>query len=360
MNFVGKVTFSIAALMLAIAPATSLTKPRSNSQDGAAMSPKPLLSVVATVETEPVSDQNDAADDPAIWVNPANPAASTIIGTNKQRGLAVYDLAGKQIQFLSDGQMNNVDIRAGFPLGGQSVALVTAGNRRNNSIAIYKVNPATRMLEQVAARRIVTIPAYGSCMYHSKRTGKFYYFATSKIGLVEQWELFDNGKGRVDGRRIRRWKVGTQLEGCVADDELGHLYVGEEAAGVWKYGAEPDAGEGRTQVDRTGVEGNLVADVEGMTIAYGSDGKGYLIVSSQGNNTYVVYRREANNEYVKTFQIVAGNGIDETSDTDGIDVTTASLGPAFPRGVFIAQDGLNDKGNQNFKLVPLQLILGDK
>lgn len=365
MNLVRKSIFSIITLALMIAPAISITRSPDNlaslSQCGAPVSPspKPVLSVTATVETAPVADKDDAADDPAIWVNTANPAESTIIGTNKQRGLAVYDLSGKQIQFLSDGQMNNVDIRAGFSLNGQSVALITAGNRRNNSIAIYKVNPSTRMLENVAARRIVTIPAYGSCMYRSARTGKFYYFAASKIGLVEQWELFDDGKGRVDGKRIRRWKVGTQLEGCVADDELGHLYVGEEDAGIWKYGAEPDAGESRVQVDKTGPGGNLVADVEGMAIAYGANKTGYLIVSSQGNNTYVVYRREGNNEYVKTFQIVAGKGIDEVSETDGIDVTTASLGSTFPRGVFVAQDGLNDSGNQNFKLVPLQSIFGE-
>jgi 3-phytase len=38
-------------------------------------------------------------------------------------------------------------------------------------------------------------------------------------------------------------------------------------------------------------------------------------------------------------------------------VTTANLGPSFPSGVFVVQDGFNDKGNQNFKLVPLQSIV---
>jgi 3-phytase len=305
-----------------------------------------------------VLDRDDAADDPAIWVNPLNAAESTIIGTNKQRGLAVYDLSGKQIQLLDDGRLNNVDIRGGFSLGGDTVSLVTASNRSNNSIAIYKVNPVTRMIENVTARKIVTIPAYGSCMYRSALTGKFYYFATSKSGIVEQWELVDNGEGRVDGVRVRRWKVGTQIEGCVADDQLGYLYVGEEAVGVWKYQAEPGAGPGRTQVDKTGTGGRLAADVEGMTIVYRANGSGYLIVSSQGNNSYVVYRREEKNEYVKSFQIGPGDGIDEVSDTDGIDATSANLGPAFPLGVFVAQDGLNDRGNQNFKLVPLERILG--
>src|SRR5262249_16718508 len=152
------------------------------------------------------------------------------------------------------------------------------------------------------------------------------------------------------------FKLGSTVEGCVADDGLGHFYISEEAVGIWKFGAEPDAGEQRTQVSKVG-DGHLFADVEGLTIAYGKDGAGYLIVSSQGNHSYVGYRRENNNEFVKKFRIAAGASVDGAEETDGIDVTTANLGPAFPNGVFVAQDGFNDKGNQNFKLIPLQAIV---
>jgi 3-phytase len=318
-----------------------------------------VLAVSATVETQPMPHAADAADDPAIWVNPTQPAGSTIIGTDKGGGLAIYDLTGKQIQYLPDGKMNNVDLRAGFPLGGQKVTLVTAGNRTDNSLAIYRVNQTTRLLENVAARKITTLEVYGSCMYRSRVTGKFYYFVNSKTGAVEQWELFDNGGGKVDAKKVRSFEVGSQTEGCVADDELAHLYIGEEDVAIWKYGAEPGAGPARTQVDRTGAGGHLTSNIEGLTIAYGNKGTGYLIASSQGNNTYVIYRREGSNQYVKSFSIVDGPGIDGTTDTDGIDVTTANLGLAFPNGLFVAQDGDNDSGHQNFKLVPLQLIIGD-
>ena len=139
----------------------------------------------------------------------------------------------------------------------------------------------------------------------------------------------------------------------------GYLYVGEEDVGIWKYSAEPDAEPVRKEVDRARPGGSLVADVEGLTIAYGSDGKGYLIASSQGNSTFAIYRREGDNTYVKSFRIVAGNAVDNVTETDGIHVTTANLGPQFPNGVFIAQDGADDKGKQNFKLVPWQLIVGE-
>jgi 3-phytase len=309
-----------------------------------------------TAETEPTPHEGDSADDPAIWVHPDDPALSTIVGTDKEGGLAVYDLAGRQLQYLPDGKMNNVDIRGGFPLGGRAVSLVTAGNRTDDSIAIYQVDPATRRLESVAARAVTTVEVYGSCMYRSPKTGAYYYFVNSKQGDVEQWELFDDGRGKVDARKVRGFSVGSQTEGCVADDELGRLYIGEEEVAIWRYGAEPEDGAERVQVDLAGAGRRLTSNIEGLTIIYGEGQAGYLIASSQGSHSYAIYRRD-DNAYVASFAIGAGGGIDGVTDTDGIDATAASLGPAFPRGLFVAQDGKNEGGNQNFKLVPLDAIL---
>lgn len=316
-----------------------------------------IQQVTASLETDPVPDPYDAADDIAIWVHPTTPSLSTIIGTNKQGGLIVYDLMGRELQTIS-GLYNNVDIRDDFMLGGQPIALVTTSDRKTKTIDIYRVNPTTRLLEEVSARPILTATVYGACMFHSSRSNKFYFFGTRKTdGLVEQWLLYDDGAGRVDAKLVRTFVVGSQTEGCVADDDQRKLYIGEETVGIWKYGAEPHQGDQRTLIDTTGPGGHLQADVEGLTIAYEPDGNGYLIASSQGNDTYVLYRRDSQNAYVKKFQIVASATIDGVSETDGIDVTLASLGAAFPYGVFVAQDGTNDDGYQNFKLVQWQHIM---
>jgi 3-phytase len=324
--------------------------------------------VVPTVETTPVPQTGDAADDAAVWINPSNPAGSTVIGTDKQGGIAVYDLDGRQLQYLDQGaRTNNVDLRPNFPLGGQSVALVAASDRTvgNREIVLYRVDPATGTLVDPPVGTIsLSYEPYGLCMYHSRATGRFYVFVTSRhdVGpLVEQWELSDDGSGRVKANMVRRFSLGTQTEGCVADDELGHLYIAEEDVGIWKYAAEPDEVRDRVLVDETGPSGHLTADVEGLTIAYGPDRTGHLLASSQGNNSYTVYRREGNNQYVRTFRVKDGNEIDGTEDTDGIDVTTANLGSSFPNGLFVTQDGSNATAsgttNQNYKLVPLQYIL---
>jgi 3-phytase len=305
-----------------------------------------------TAETEPVPHGGDAADDPAIWVNPRDPASSAIIGTDKKGGLAVYDLSGRQLQYLRSGEPNNVDLRAGFPLGGGRVALVAASNRSDDTVAVYRIDDGTRRLTAVTSFKAGIKNVYGLCMYRSRRTGSFYVLVDSEQGELEQWQLRPRGRS-VSARRVRRFDVGGQVEGCVADDALGRLYIGEENRGIWRYGAEPGAGRRRTLVDSTGGDGHLRADVEGLALANGPNGNGLLIASSQGNSTFVVYRREGGNAFLRAFEIGTAGGVDEVKDTDGIDATTANLGGRYAKGLFVAQDGRNDDGNQNFKLVPL-------
>ena len=51
-------------------------------------------------------------------------------------------------------------------------------------------------------------------------------------------------------------------------------------------------------------------------------------------------------------------GIDGISETDGLDVSSANLGPGFEHGAMIAQDGRNvmPVETQNFKMVPWTAI----
>jgi 3-phytase len=161
---------------------------------------------------------------------------------------------------------------------------------------------------------------------------------------------------------VREIRFASQTEGCVADDETGALYVAEEDVGLWRLGAEPNAGDARTSI--AVVEGNdaLKDDLEGIGLYDLGDGRGYLVLSSQGNNTYAVFRREGDNEYVGSFAVLADSvsGIDGISETDGLDVSSANLGGALSGGVFIAQDGRNISPQefQNFKLVPWSAIAG--
>jgi 3-phytase len=315
----------------------------------------------AEAETDPVPSGGDAADDPAIWIHPTAPGRSVVIGTDKQAGLGVWDLDGQELQFLADGELNNVDLRYRFPLGGEEVALITAGERSQDIIAVYTIDPQTRRLRDVAARDIALgIGIYGSCMYRSATTGDFYFFGNSKSGEVEQWRLFDDGSGRVDAELVRSFDVGTQTEGCVADDETGYLFIGEENIAIWRYAAEPGAGTSRVLVDTVGWGSPLSPDVEGLTIYHAAGGAGYLIASSQGNSTFVVYDRMPPHTRRLVFAIDAnaGLGIDGVTGTDGIAVVNLGLGARFPGGLFVAQDDSNSGAHQNFKLLGWDEIAG--
>jgi 3-phytase len=325
----------------------------------------PGWSPYATVETEAFPaggtvHNGDVADDSAIWVNPLDPARSAVIADNKDPaagGIAVFDMAGKLLQFRQDGQIGNVDLRQGFRLGGRSVVLVGANNRSTNTLGFWTLDPAARQLTPVAADDLTTLsPNYGFCMYQSPHSGKLYAFVSQAAGgQLEQYELFDNG-GRVDAKRVRSFDIGSQSEGCVADDELGYLYVGEEEVGIWKYSAEPTAGAARTQVDRVGG-GHLVADVEGLTLAYGANGTGYLLASSQGDSAIAVYERAGDNAFAKRFSIAGNGGIDAVSNTDGIDATSTNTGPGFEHGLLVTHDAANSGAStSNLKYVPLEQI----
>jgi 3-phytase len=318
--------------------------------------------VMADVETAAVRDKDDAADDPAIWIHPEDPSRSLLICSNKKSGIVVYNLQGIEVGNYPVGLINNVDVRQGISLNDSiSVDIAAGSNRTDNSIALLEIRP-DGTLRDIAARRIMSnfSEVYGFCLYHDLAARTVYAIVNNKEGYVEQWRLFGTADNKLDAELSRTFRAGeTQLEGCVGDDELGFLYIGEEDKGFWKFRAHPDSAARGTLVDDLSNTA-LKDDIEGLTIFYKPDRKGYLIASSQGNNSFAVYTREGSNEYLGSFEIVDGPKTDGVSETDGIDVTSASLGSAFPSGLFIAQDGYNFDGesavNQNFKLVSWEKI----
>jgi len=325
--------------------------------------PSKLALVQATMETQPVEHGGDAADDPAIFVHPTDPTKHAIIVTDKKGGLLVHDLSGKPLQYLPDGKMNNVDLRGGFRLGGKTVTLVVASDRTRKAIAIYTIDPDTRQLTSVADGVQATglSDPYGLCMYRNRK-GATFVFISDPDGGVRQWKLVATPAGKVRAEQVRDLKFDTQTEGCVADDETGALYIAEEDIALWKLGAEPSTGAARKSVVRVVDNPALKDDLEGVGLYAQPGGKGYLVVSSQGNNSYAIFRREGDNAYVGSFAVIAdgATGIDGVSETDGLEVTSASLGAGLESGAFVAQDGRNvsPPEKQNFKLVPWSAIAG--
>ena len=310
--------------------------------------------VTPTLETPAAATWGDAADDPAIWVNPRDPSKSVVIATDKNLGLNVYDLEGRLLQTLLDGRMNNVDLRDGFMVDGKARTIVAASNRTDKSIALYWLDPATRKLTR-AGEPVPTGIAdpYGLCMY-ADASGYYVFVNNNDDGLYRQWKITAEG-GRTVAAPVREFKVGSIAEGCAVDDESGALYVNEENVALWRYSAKPDGGAERREVDRVDGPNGLKDDMEGISVWSGKDGKGFIVLSNQGSDNYAVYRREGDNAFVGSFHIVADpeRGIDGVSETDGLAVTSANLGARFPDGLLVVQDGrnLSPRERQNYKYV---------
>lgn len=356
----GRLTAAMVAVVLACLPALAV-------HPAAAAAETPVL-IASDAETVPVRSSGDAMDDPAIWVSPADPADSLLIGNDKGGALETYDLSGNLVQRLQFGTefWGNVDLRQEVTVGAFSGALVGASQR---AVRFYGVDPENRQLFPVTEdRQPIGAAGEGFCLYRSAASGTVYGISITIAGLVRQFELLDvDSDGLLESRTVREFSVGSEAEGCVADDRTGALYISEEDRALWRYGAEPTAGTTRTAVDVLApAGGQLVNDVEGVTLVEQPDGGGYLIVSAQNAadpdaSYFSVYRRNNGNEFVANFRVTNGTASDDCDRTDGITAVAANLGPRYPNGLFVCQDNNNDApgtvGNQNLKLVALEKIL---
>ena len=315
--------------------------------------------VAAVRETEAAPSKGDAADDPAIWIHPVDRAQSLVIGTNKGGGLMVFDLAGKQLQYFDGIEPNNVDVRDGFQRNGKPVSLALASDRAKNTILAWSIDPSTRALTPLPVEGVTpSTEVYGFCLYKAP-DGALHGIVTTKTGVMEQWLLspVDNGNKLV-AKLVRTHKFEGQCEGCVADDALGALFVGEEGGGVWKLSTQGAEAEKAVKIADVQPAGRLVPDVEGLALLkLGGDG-GYLIVSSQGSIEFCVFERAGAHALLGCFQLNAEGGKDAVTETDGIEVVAGNLGEDCPGGLFVAQDDENPGGNQNFKFAAWEAIAG--
>ncbi|MFQ3235667.1 MAG: 3-phytase [Paraglaciecola sp.] len=312
-----------------------------------------LKTVQPMAETLPVSVPGDAADDPAIWLNALHPEKARILGTNKKRGLNVYDLQGELIQHLDIGRLNNVDIRYGFELGEQTFDLAATSNRTTNSISLFTIEPQTGKVTYLQDIATDLTEVYGLCMAYINK--QYYVLVNDTDGRFQQYQLTAEGTN-INGKLVRKFTIGSQPEGCVVDDDHAQLYFGEEARGIWQLSLL--APNSLPELIAP-LSGTFVADVEGMGI-YRQDGKRYLVASSQGNNTFGVFALDKGNHYLGSFEITMNlaTKIDGVSETDGLEIIATGLGKDLPFGLLVAQDGHNVMPNeaQNFKLVDAQPI----
>lgn len=308
-----------------------------------------VVDVPASRESTPMIGQGDAADDPAIWVHPGVPEHSLILGTNKDAGLYVYDLAGTSLQFLDVGRVNNIDLRG---------TLAVASNDEVNGLSWFRIDAVNGPVVHLGNTPVQRIEPYGVCLgilNDSPVAG-----VTYKDGTIEFWEAAPDVETGPKAVLVRTVELSSQLEGCVFDEAEGRIFIGEEAVGIWTLKLSDPASEPEI-LDRVRSGSGLVADVEGLSLWNGEDGSGYLVASAQEADRFVIYDRQPPFTPRGIIHVAASEdgSIDDVTHTDGLDVTSSPL-PGYPRGLMVVQDDGNPASgqDQNFKLVGWALIEG--
>lgn len=337
----------------------------------------PIIEVHPRVATDSVKVD---ADDPAIWIHPTDPSKSIIIGTDKDKtngGLYVWDLRGKQIQYVQLQRPNNVDVRYGFNLGARVADVAVVNLCRLKEIKVFAINPNDGTLTDITSTEGIKTPEldkpYGLCLYQRPADGAMFVIESSSEGesaeSLHQYRLLPDGLGKVKGIYVRTFGRGTifdKVEGLVADDELGFVYASDEEAAIRKFYADPDKGD-NNEIVAFGLADGIQSDREGLAIYRCDSTTGYLLASSQkakrpsagrGSrgekfSSIKVYRREGDNGNPHQHGLLFTIDTIGSLKTDGLEVTNCKISPQFPSGFIVKHHSLG----RQFKLYSWEEII---
>lgn len=252
------------------------------------------------VITDPTAHDTD---DPAIWINPKDPAQSLVIGTDKDSdgGLYVFDLAGKNLKeknVLGLKRPNNVDIAYGFPLRGIPTDIAVVTERETDRLRIFSL-PDMKPVDggglPVFAGEQERKPM-GIALYTRSGDGAIFAIAGRKSGPAQgylwQYRLTADSAGIIRGEVVRKfgnYSGKKEIESIAVDNELGYVYYSDELYGVHKYYANPD--QGNSELALFGTE-DFKEDIEGISIYKSTSQTGYILISNQQADQFIIYPRE--------------------------------------------------------------------
>lgn len=287
-------------------------------------------------------------DDPAIWINPNNPAESIVFGTDKKTNGAIYayDLNGKIIEektIRNIKRPNNIDLEYGFALNDSTKTdIIVFTEREKQQIRMFSVPDMTPLdgggfpVFKEATGLEHNLPM-GVALYKSPKDGSFYAIvgrkAGPKEGYLHQLKLVSDSVG-VTATLVRKFGSFSgqkEIEAIAVDDENGLVYYSDEGVCIKKYYAEPSKGD--TEISCFGGE-HFLEDIEGIAIATYENGEGYIIVSNQQQGEFNIFSRK-DNSFIKAVNL-------STTETDGCDVVTVPLNDTFKNGLFVAMNDAKD------------------
>jgi 3-phytase len=313
-----------------------------------ATSPPDLVEVMPSLETR----GNRTIRGNAIWLSPNNPADSRVLTTGAN-GVAVYDMEGGEVQFLSIGSFRDIDIAYDALLHGGHGDLVTVVDPRGHRVGLLRMDPANGRLEPLSVLKTGKQAIRGVCSGSSRSREAHHLFLVARDSLFFV-RLRASDDKRFQGRIAGRYKIPGQGISCAYDGETGALYVGS-TEGIVRFAGAPSSEKKNHRprqrphwVDRVG-SGHLSGPVTSLALYTASAGRGYLLAAS--GDRFEVYNRDAANLYQTSFRVVANGNVDGVEGSRSIDVLSSPLGSRFAQGLLVTQDRENDGGTSNTKYV---------
>lgn len=314
----------------------------------------PTLNVSPAVISDPVKHD---ADDPAIWVNKAQPQNSIIFGTDKIAkvgAIVAYNLDGKIVQVV-DGldRPNNIDVEYGFDGGDEWFDIAVATERKMKRLLVYKIDSKSGRIADITGQTAIYAPDHdepgepmGIGLYkHGNRISAFVsrHEGPQNGYLLELGLTYNRLTQKIDvasRRFLGEFSGKKEIESIFVDDKNAVLYYSDELFGVRAVdlSAKDPTPLG---VFRTA---NFTGDHEGLAAYQPSNGPSYLLSTDQikGQSYYYLYALNAKQIVAEDRPLFRIAGAD---DTDGIDATCQSLGPKFPQGILVT---MNSSGKNFF------------
>jgi 3-phytase len=126
-------------------------------------------------------------------------------------GLEVFDLTGARLAAVPAGEAGGLDVRYGFPIKGQSEALLVSTDKTENALRFFAMRNGAPV--EVGARAVpLGFAVEDVCLLRNASDGGLYAVAVGDGGEIEQLLLYADAEGMVDTRSVRRINLPSKIK----------------------------------------------------------------------------------------------------------------------------------------------------
>lgn len=297
--------------------------------------PRPL---VTTAETDPPA-ADPGIEEPAVLVNPGEPAASRILGVSPRVGLRVYSLTGELLQQIDVRDLIGVDTRSSVRLAAGNAAIAACVDT-SGVLTFYRAGPGGAVEPITGSVRTGMVDATAIALHHAPDGPLIALVGGGKT--IEGWRLTIDHDVRA--QRVIQVVVPEPVVCLAASDERQTLYIGS-AKGLHTLALTAGTHE-------PGIVAAIgVTPIRGVgAFDSGALGGHLLLATPDGLSLHAPGSFKRVGDVIR---IDRTNGIDPVDPPGALATSDGAFGAAYPFGLIVAHDADNAPDRSNLKLIDL-------